>query len=384
MKYMSEFRDGELARHLAAQIAAEAHPDKSYQFMEFCGGHTHAIHRYGISELLPKNVTMVHGPGCPVCVMPGNRIDEAIALVKEHGVILCTYGDMFKVPGSSGDSFFKAKAQGGDIRMVYSTMDALEIARKQPGREIVFFAIGFETTTPPTAIAITTAASQGIKNFSVFANHVLTPPAISHILESPEVREIGTVRIDGFIGPAHVSSVIGLKPYEYFVEEFQKPVVVTGFEPADVLQGIQMLIRQVNSGKARVENQYVRVVSREGNLKAQQCVAEVFELKAQVAWRGLGEIPYSGLKIKAAYRAFDAEVKFGLKPLPFKEPKACLCGAILRGAKTPWDCPLFGTGCTPDHPIGPCMVSSEGACSAYYSYKGVKRPANDSKRSSEP
>ena len=371
---MSEFRDGQLARHLAGRIAAEAQGQAGYQFMEFCGGHTHAIHRYGICELLPPSVTMVHGPGCPVCVMPGNRIDEAIALVKEHGVILCTYGDMFKVPGSNGDSFFAARAAGGDIRMVYSTMDALEIARKHPDREVVFFAIGFETTTPPTAVALTTAAATGIGNFSVFSHHLLTPPAISHILESPEVREIGTVRIDGFIGPAHVSSIIGLKPYEYFAEEFHKPVVVTGFEPTDVLQGILMLVGQVNAGQAQVENQYQRVVTREGNLKAQMVVAEVFELKAEVAWRGLGIIPYSGLKIKAEFAAFDAEVKFNLKPLPYREPKGCLCGAILRGARTPWDCPLFGKGCTPDHPVGPCMVSSEGACSAYFNYKGTKKP----------
>ena len=374
MKYMSEFRDGDLARHLAAQITDEAQKGARYQFMEFCGGHTHAIHRYGICDLLPDNVALVHGPGCPVCVMPGNRIDEAIALVRQHGVILCTYGDMFKVPGATGDSFFTAKAGGGDIRMVYSTMDALEIARKEPLREVVFFAIGFETTSPPTAIALITAAGEGVKNFSVFAHHLLTPPAIAHILESPEVRDIGTVRIDGFVGPAHVSSVIGLVPYEYFADEFHKPVVVTGFEPADVLQGILLLVRQVNTGQARVENQYIRVVTREGNVKAQQLVAEVFELKTQVAWRGLGLIPYSGLKIKAAYAAYDAEVKFDLKPLPFCEPKGCRCGAILRGAQTPWECPLFGTGCTPDHPIGPCMVSSEGACSAYFNYKGTKRP----------
>jgi hydrogenase expression/formation protein HypD len=368
MKYVDEFRDGELARGLAARIAAEVQPGRRYAFMEFCGGHTHAISRYGIAELLPAQVRMIHGPGCPVCVLPIGRIDLAIGLALERGAIVCTYGDTMRVPASGNLSLLKAKARGGDIRMVYSAADALKIAAANPGREVVFLAIGFETTTPPTALAILAAEKQGLANFSVLCCHVLTPSAITHILESAEVREYGTVPIDGFVGPAHVSIVIGSAPYEHFAEEYAKPVVIAGFEPLDVMQAILMLVRQVNQGRAEVENQFTRAVTREGNLAAQQRVAQVFGLRSSFEWRGLGEVPYSALAIRPAYARFDAEQRFGLAYRPVADHRNCECGAILRGVKQPADCRLFGTVCTPDNPMGSCMVSSEGACAAHYSY----------------
>ena len=368
MKYIDEFRDGALARRLAAAIAAEARPERSYHLMEFCGGHTHAISRYGISDLLPANVRMIHGPGCPVCVLPIGRIDSALELAARPGVILATYADTMRVPASKGLSLLKAKARGADVRMVYSSADAVRIARENRGREVVFFAIGFETTTPPTAVAVIDAAADGLANFSVFCNHVLTPAAIAHILESPELRELGAVAIDGFIGPAHVSTVIGSQPYEYFAEEYQRPVVIAGFEPLDVMQAILMLVRQLNEGRAEVENEFSRAVTREGNVKAKALVAEVFELRRSFEWRGLREVPYSALRIKERYRAFDAEARYGIEYRTVADNKACACGAILRGVKRPIDCRLFGTVCTPENPIGSCMVSSEGACAAHYTY----------------
>ncbi|MBN4061516.1 hydrogenase formation protein HypD, partial [bacterium AH-315-G11] len=295
MKYIDEFRDGKLARKLSKAIAQDVDKDRTYNLMEFCGGHTHAIFRYGVQDLMPDNVKFVHGPGCPVCVLPIGRIDNAIALVEENDAILCTYGDMMRVPASGRKSLLKAKAAGADVRMVYSTQDALKLAREFPDKEVIFFAIGFETTTPPTAVAIKQAQAQGLKNFTVFCNHVLTPAAIQHILQSPEVREMGAVSIDGFFGPSHVSSVIGTEPYEFFAEEFQRPVVIAGFEPLDVMQSALMLIRQLNDGRSEVENEYTRVVTREGNLKAQALVAEVFELRREFEWRGLGMVPYSAL-----------------------------------------------------------------------------------------
>ena len=372
MKYIDEFRDGDVARTLAAKIATTVQPQRRYSFMEFCGGHTHAISRYGLSDLLPENVRMVHGPGCPVCVLPIGRVDMAIRLALEHGVTLCTYGDTLRVPASHGLSLMKAKARGGDIRMVYSTLDALQIARDNPLKQVVFFGIGFETTTPPTALAIQQAAREGLHNFSVLCCHVLTPAAITQILESPEVRQWGTVPIDGFIGPAHVSTVIGSRPYEHFAEEYRKPVVIAGFEPLDVMRAIYMLVRQVNEGRCEVENEFARAVTREGNVKAQDRVAEVFELRRAFEWRGLSVVPYSALRIRAAYAQWDAEKRF---PLPYQsvpDNKACECGAILRGVKRPQDCKLFGTVCTPENPIGSCMVSSEGACAAHYSYGRYK------------
>jgi hydrogenase expression/formation protein HypD len=368
MKYVDEFRDGELARAIAGRIAASVQPGREYHFMEFCGGHTHAISRYGVKDLLPANVVMVHGPGCPVCVLPIGRIDMAIELALGQGVILCTYADTMRVPASGGLSLMKARARGADIRMVYSAADALRLARENPGREVVFFAIGFETTTPPTALVIREAAAAGLGNFSVFCNHVLTPSAISHILESPEVRELGTVVIDGFVGPAHVSTIIGSQPYEFFAEEYRKPVVIAGFEPLDVLQAIEMLVRQVNEGRAEVENEFARAVTPWGNERAKSLVADVFELRRAFEWRGLGRVPYSALRLKDAWGAFDAERRFAMTEKSAADNKACECGAILRGVKKPTDCKLFGTACTPETPMGSCMVSSEGACAAHYTY----------------
>ncbi|MFH1815805.1 MAG: hydrogenase formation protein HypD [Pseudomonadota bacterium] len=372
MKYIDEFRDGDVARKIGERLRAEADPARQYSFMEFCGGHTHAISRYGVRELLPPNVRMIHGPGCPVCVLPIGRVDMAIKLALERGVIVCTYGDTMRVPASDNLSLTRAKARGGDIRMVYSATDALTVARDNPGREVVFFAIGFETTTPPTALAILRAQREGLANFSVLCCHVLTPSAITHILESPEVRRYGTVPIDGFVGPAHVSIVIGSGPYEHFAEEYRKPVVIAGFEPLDVMQAILMLVRQVNEGRAHVENEFSRAVDRDGNLGAQQKVSEVFELRPTFEWRGLGEVPYSALKIRPAFAQFDAERRFGLGYTPVADNKACECGAILRGVKQPTDCKIFGTVCTPENPVGSCMVSSEGACAAHYAYGRFK------------
>jgi hydrogenase expression/formation protein HypD len=372
MKYIDEFRDGALARGIAARIHDEAQAGRRYNLMEFCGGHTHAISRYGLKDLLPPNVNMIHGPGCPVCVLPIGRIDNAIELATRHNAIVCTYADTLRVPASGGLSMLKAKARGADIRMIYSAADALRIAAEHPDRQVVFFAIGFETTTPPTAIAIRQAQSQGLSNFTVFCNHVLTPAAITHILESPEVRDLGIVPLDGFIGPAHVSTVIGSQPYEYFAEEYQRPVVIAGFEPLDVMQAILMLVRQLNDGRSEVENEFTRAVTREGNQKAKSLVADVFELRPSFEWRGLGEVPYSALRIKPEYADFDAEQRFGITYRSVPDNKACECGAILRGVKKPADCKLFGTVCTPENPMGSCMVSSEGACAAHYSYGRFK------------
>jgi len=368
MKYIDEFRDGALARKIGERIAAEVRPGRRYSFMEFCGGHTHAISRYGIAELLPAQVQMVHGPGCPVCVLPIGRIDLAISLALERGAIVCTYGDTMRVPASGQLSLLRAKARGGDIRMVYSATDALQVARQNPQREVVFFAIGFETTTPPTALALRTARDEQLANFSVLCCHVLTPSAITHILESPEVKQYGTVPLDGFVGPAHVSILIGWAPYAGFARDYRKPVVISGFEPLDVMQSILMLVRQVNDGRAEVENEFTRAVTAEGNRTAQALVAEVFELRENFEWRGLGEVPFSALRIRPEFAAFDAERRFGLAYRPVPDNKACECGAILRGVKRPADCKIFGTVCTPENPVGSCMVSSEGACAAHYTY----------------
>ena len=368
MKFVDEFRDGGLARTIARNIEVAARPERSYNLMEFCGGHTHTISRYGLADLLPPGVRMIHGPGCPVCVLPIGRIDSAIELAGRPGMILCTYADTMRVPASQGASLLKAKARGLDIRMVYSAADALRIAVANPGREVVFFAIGFETTTPPTALVLREAARLGLRNFSVFCNHVVTPAAIASILDSPQVRELGAVPIDGFIGPAHVSCVIGSRPYEHFAQEYHKPVVIAGFEPLDVMQAVLMLVRQLNEDRAEVENEFSRAVTRDGNPTAQELVAEVFELRRTFEWRGLGEVPYSALRIKAQYADFDAEQRYGVDYRPVADNKACECGAILRGVKQPRDCKLFGTVCTPENPMGSCMVSSEGACAAHYSY----------------
>lgn len=370
MKYVDEFRDGKLAVTIAANIAREADKGRLYRLMEFCGGHTHAISRYGLGDLLPSSVQMIHGPGCPVCVLPIGRIDQAIKLALEYGVTLCTYGDCMRVPASKGMSLLKAKALGADVRMVYSIMDALKLALDYPEKQVVFFAIGFETTTPPTAVAVRQAGAQQLKNFSIICNHVLTPAAMHAILSSQ-----GGNQLDGFVGPAHVSTVIGSKPYEPFAYDYGKPVVIAGFEPLDVMQAILMLVRQVNEGRAEIENEFTRAVTCEGNIKAQALVSEVFELRDDFEWRGLGSIPCSALKLRPAFAAFDAELRFNLAYLSVPDSKACECAAILRGEKRPQECKIFGSVCTPENPIGSCMVSSEGACAAHYTYGRFKDSA---------
>jgi len=371
MRYVDEFRDQRLARGLAEAIAAEADPGREYRLMEFCGGHTHAIFRYGVQDLMPGNVRFIHGPGCPVCVLPMARIDHALALATRHGVTLCTYADLMRVPASERRSLLKAKAEGADIRMIYSTQDALRIAREDPGRQVVLFAIGFETTTPPTAVAVKTARSEGLANFSVFCNHVLTPPALRIILSTAGPDG---VRLDGILGPSHVSTVIGSHPYEFVPAEFGIPVVIAGFEPLDVMQSALMLIRQINAGRTEVENQYTRAVTEQGNARAQALMEEVFALRETFEWRGLGFLPDSALRLAGTYGDLDAEQRFPVEVRPAREVKGCECPAILRGVREPTDCRLFGTVCTPDNPMGSCMVSSEGACAAYWSYGRFREP----------
>ncbi len=367
MKYVEEFRDQHHVCAIAAAIAREADVSRRYRLMEFCGGHTHAIFRYGLQQLLPNNVEFVHGPGCPVCVLPMARIDQAIRLAQQPDLVLCSYGDMLRVPAGKGRSLLQAKAAGADVRMVYSTQDALQIAREQPQRQVVFFAIGFETTTPPTAVAILQAQREGLTNFSVFCNHVLTPAALGAILDTDT-----PLAIDGFLGPSHVSTIIGSRPYEVFAERYQRPIVIAGFEPVDVMQSALMAIRRINQGQAIVDNEYTRAVTRDGNAKAQALMAEVFTLRSEFEWRGLGLIANSALKIADAYAAFDAEQRFDVPLRALTEIKGCECPAVLRGQKTPLDCKLFGAPCTPENPLGACMVSSEGACAAYWRYGRVQ------------
>jgi hydrogenase expression/formation protein HypD len=365
VKYVDEFRDKGLARRLAETIAAEARSGRDYRLMEFCGGHTHAIFRYGVQHLMPPNLRFIHGPGCPVCVLPMARIDHAIALATQHEVTLCTYGDLMRVPASERRSLLKAKADGADIRMIYSTQDVLRIARENAERQVVFFAIGFETTTPPTAVAVKTARAEGLTNFSVFCNHVLTPSALQTILSTAGPDG---VQLDGILGPSHVSTLIGSRPYRFVPDQFGVPVVIAGFEPLDVMQSALMLVRQLNEGRCEVENQYTRAVSAEGNRKAQALIEEVFRIRPEFEWRGLGFLPNSALALADDYADLDAEQRFPVDVAPAKEIKGCECPAILRGVKTPTECKLFGNPCTPDNPMGSCMVSSEGACAAYWSY----------------
>jgi hydrogenase expression/formation protein HypD len=362
MKYVDDFRNGDLARHLAHRIHQAVQPGRRYRLMEFCGGHTHAIARYGLAALLPDNIELVHGPGCPVCVLPIGRIDSAIELALAHHVTLCTYGDTLRVPASRQMSLYKARAAGADVRLVYSSADALALARERPEREVVFFAIGFETTTPPTAVALLAAQAEELKNFSVFSNHVLTPAAMRHLLVDDDVN------LDGFIGPSHVSTIIGVAPYRAIAREYHKPVVITGFEPLDVLQAVLMLVTQINEGRADTENQFTRAVTEQGNQKAQALVTQTFALRHEFEWRGLGLVPDSALAIRAPFAQWDAEQRFALKIQPVADVKACQCGEILRGRLKPADCKVFGTVCTPANPLGACMVSSEGACAAHYQY----------------
>jgi len=365
MKYISEFRDGRIAANMANELARLIKPERKYRLMEFCGGHTHAIHRYGIPSLLPDNVEMIHGPGCPVCVLPISRIDHAIVLANQPNVILCTYADMMRVPGTQQNSLFKVKAQGADVRMVYSVDDALLIAENHPDKQVIFFAIGFETTTPPTAMALLKAQQLKSKNFTVFCNHVLTPPAMDALLSQG-------VALDGFIGPAHVSIVIGYQAYSEIARKYQKPIVISGFEPLDVMQSIIQLVALINDNQFTIQNQFSRAVTAKGNDNAQHAMEEVFQVREQFEWRGLGDIANSALSIQSKYADFDAEKRFPLTLPKGQEHKACACSAILRGVKKPVDCSLFAKVCTPENPLGSCMVSSEGACSAFYAYgRGV-------------
>ncbi|HUA69496.1 MAG TPA: hydrogenase formation protein HypD [Solirubrobacteraceae bacterium] len=361
MKFVDEFRDAELGRAVAMQIMSLVEPGRHYKLMEVCGGHTHSIYKYGIDDLLPANVELVHGPGCPVCVIPMGRVDDGIAIAHEDGVIFTCFGDMMRVPGSDG-SLLDAKAAGADIRMVYSPLDALRIAKQNPDQEVVFFAIGFETTAPSTALTLKRARAEHVENFSVMCSHVTIVPPLRALLESPDLR------LDGFIGPGHVSTVVGARPFQFIPADYRKPVVIAGFEPLDILQAIEMILRQLAGGRSEVENQYKRVVPYEGNLRALEVMAEVFELRPHFEWRGLGFISHSGLKLSDAYADLDAEVRFSVPGVRVADPKACQCGEVLKGVIKPWECKVFGTACTPERPIGTCMVSSEGACAAYYNF----------------
>ncbi|MEU6036762.1 hydrogenase formation protein HypD [Actinomadura sp. NPDC047616] len=361
MRFVDEYRDAGKARAVAARIAALCEPGRRYKFMEVCGGHTHTIYRHGLEDHLPENVTLVHGPGCPVCVIPMGRVDDAIAIARHPDVIMTSFGDMMRVPGGRG-SFLDAKAEGADIRMVYSPLDALSLARRHPDRRVVFLAVGFETTAPSTAMTVLRAAREGVTNFSVFCNHVTIIPAIKAILDSPDLR------LDGFIGPGHVSTVIGCRPYEFIAREHGKPLVCAGFEPLDVLQSVAMLLEQLAEGRAEVENQYGRVVPWNGNPRALRAIGEVMEPRPYFEWRGLGFISQSALRVRDAYAAHDAERIFEVPGVRVADPKACQCGEVLKGVLKPWECKVFGTACTPETPIGTCMVSSEGACAAYYNF----------------
>ncbi|MDA8300225.1 MAG: hydrogenase formation protein HypD [Actinomycetota bacterium] len=361
MRFVDEFRDQEKARALAADIAALCEPRRQYKFMEVCGGHTHTIYKHGLEDYLPEAVTMVHGPGCPVCVIPMGRVDDAISIARQEDVIMTSFGDMMRVPGSRG-SFLDSNAAGSDIRMVYSPLDSLKIARDNPAKRVVFMAIGFETTAPSTAMTLLRASDEGLGNFSVFCNHVLVNPAIKAILGSPGMA------LDGFVGPGHVTTVIGCEPYGWIAKDYRKPLVVSGFEPLDILQSVRMLLLQLREGRCQVENQYTRAVAWEGNPRARAVIDEVMELRPTFEWRGLGSIPRSALRLKEKYAAFDAERLFDVPGVRVADPKACQCGEVLKGAIKPWECKVFGTACTPETPIGTCMVSSEGACAAYYNF----------------
>jgi hydrogenase expression/formation protein HypD len=371
MKYVDEYRDRDKAQILVREIETladkiEIPQKRPIQIMEVCGGHTHSIFRYGIEGMLPRSIELVHGPGCPVCVLPMGRVDDCVAIAERPEVIFTTFGDAMRVPGSR-KSLLQAKADGADVRMVYSPMDALALARKNPKREVVFFGIGFETTMPSTALTVLQAEREGIENFSVFCNHITIVPTIKAILDSPDLH------LDGFLGPGHVSMVIGVAPYEFIAHFYKKPMVIAGFEPLDVLQSIWMVLKQIKEGRCEIENQYARIVVDAGNTPALRAVAKVYELREFFEWRGLGSIDHSGVKMRAAYARFDAERKFALPNVKIADPQSCQCGEVLKGVIKPWQCKVFGTACTPETPLGALMVSSEGACSAYYQYGGVKR-----------
>ncbi len=366
MKFVDEFRDPQAAQALIREIETllprvAVARQRNLALMEVCGGHTHAIFRFGLETMLPPGIELVHGPGCPVCVLPMGRVDDCVALAETPGVIVTTFGDAMRVPGSR-KSLMQARADGADVRMVYSPLDALKLARANPAKQIVFFAIGFETTIPSTALTVLTAEREGIKNFSLFCNHITIIPTIKAVLDSPDMQ------IDGFIGPGHVSMVIGTSPYKFVSEHYKRPLVVTGFEPIDVLAGIWMLVKQLAEGRCEIENQYARVVPVGGNRAALEAVAKVYELREFFEWRGLGSIDHSGVRLRESYAAYDAERKFTVPSIRIADPKACQCGEVLKGAIKPWECKVFGKACTPETPMGALMVSSEGACAAYFQY----------------
>jgi hydrogenase expression/formation protein HypD len=369
MKFVDEFRDPEVIGRTAEEIRRLVDPGRHYRLMEVCGGHTHAIYRFGLKDVLPANIELIHGPGCPVCVLPMGRIDDGLALGRRPDVIFSAFGDMMRVPGAHG-SPLEHKAKGMDVRIVYSPSDALKLARTNPDRHVVFFAIGFETTAPSTALTLLRARAEGLKNFSVFCNHVTIIPAIRAILDSPDMR------LDGFIGPGHVSTVIGCRPYEWIARDEGKPIAVAGFEPLDLLQAIVMLLRQLKEGRAEVENQYTRVVPWEGNRAALRAMAEVFQLRPYFEWRGLGFISQSALRIRDEFAQWDAERVFNVAGVRVTDPKAAQCGEVLQGVLKPVQCKLFGRECTPEHPVGALMVSSEGSCAAYYNYEHRKASAS--------
>jgi hydrogenase expression/formation protein HypD len=362
MRFVDEFRDPGVIIKAAEEISRLADPKRHYRIMEVCGGHTHAIYRFGLKDVLPANIEFVHGPGCPVCVLPMGRIDDGLSMAERPDVIFTAFGDMMRVPGTHGNPL-EYKARGMDVRIVYSPADALKLALNNPAKHVMFFAIGFETTAPSTALTLMRAKSLGLRNFSVFCNHVTIIPAIRAILDSPDMR------IDAFIGPGHVSTVIGCRPYEWIAKDAGKPIVVSGFEPLDLLQSIIMLLRQLRSGEARVENQYKRVVVWEGNRAALRAMAEVFQLRPYFEWRGMGFISQSALRIRDSYAEWDAEKRFEVTGVRVTDPKAAQCGEVLKGALKPHQCKLFGKECRPEHPIGALMVSSEGSCAAYYNYE---------------
>jgi hydrogenase expression/formation protein HypD len=368
MRFVDEFRDPDVINKTADEIRRLADPGRHYRLMEVCGGHTHAIYRFGLKDILPDNIELIHGPGCPVCVLPMGRIDDGLALAEDPNVIFAAFGDMMRVPGVHG-SPLERKARGMDVRIVYSPSDALKLAKTNPDKHVMFFAIGFETTAPSSALTILRAKAEGIHNFSLFCNHVTIIPAIRAILDSPDMR------LDAFIGPGHVSTVIGCRPYEWIAANERKPIVVSGFEPLDMLQSIVMLLRQLKAGEARVENQYKRVVPWEGNRAALKAMAEVFELRPYFEWRGLGFISQSALRIRNNYAEWDSEQRFTVPGVRVTDPKAAQCGEVLKGVLKPAQCKLFGKECTPEHPVGALMVSSEGSCAAYFNYEHRKAMA---------
>ena len=366
MQYVDEFRDPGKASSLLRAIedltkTLTARRDLPLHIMEVCGGHTHSIFRYGISNMLPPEIEFVHGPGCPVCVLPMGRVDDCVAIAETQGVIFTTFGDAMRVPGSK-KSLLQAKADGADVRMVYSPLDALALARANPDREVVFFGLGFETTMPSTAFTVLQAELEGLTNFSLFCNHITIIPTIKAILDSPDLH------LDGFLGPGHVSMVIGTRVYDFIAHHYKRPLVVAGFEPLDVLHSVWLVLKQIAEGRCEIENQYGRIVPQTGNAAALDAIAQVFELREFFEWRGLGSIDHSGVRMRDAYARFDAERKFAMPSLQIADPKSCQCGEVLKGVIKPWQCKVFGSACTPQMPLGALMVSSEGACAAYYQY----------------